>query len=181
VERVLRALAFRFDDGAVAVDQTVANAARIWKLYGTPVRKGDHVPSRPHRLARLLEVPEAVGSGPPVTPVTPVTAEQLEALAATAPREPASDRTGYPPGLGAGFDLDTWLAAHPLDLYEPSAWSGARRWVFRVCPWNPEHRDRSAYLVQFPSGAVAAGCHHNGCAGQDWHSLRDLAEPGWAA
>jgi hypothetical protein len=58
VERVLKALAFRFDDAAVAVDQAVANPARIWKLYGTPVRKGDHVPERPHRLARLLEAPD---------------------------------------------------------------------------------------------------------------------------
>jgi hypothetical protein len=57
VERVLRALAFRFDDAALAIDQAVANPARIWKLYGTPVRKGDHLPERPHRLARILELP----------------------------------------------------------------------------------------------------------------------------
>ena len=26
---------------------------------------------------------------------------------------------------------------------------------------------------------MAAGCHHAGCAGNDWHALRDLLEPGW--
>jgi len=27
----------------------------IWKLYGTVSRKGDDVPERPHRFARVLE------------------------------------------------------------------------------------------------------------------------------
>lgn len=57
VERVLKSLAFRFDDDTICIDQAVSNPSRIWKLYGTPVRKGDHVPERPHRLARLLEAP----------------------------------------------------------------------------------------------------------------------------
>ena len=26
---------------------------------------------------------------------------------------------------------------------------------------------------------VAAGCHHNGCTGRDWHALRDTVEPDW--
>jgi hypothetical protein len=41
LERVLQALAFRFDD-VVTLDQKVFNAGRIWKLYGTAARKGDH-------------------------------------------------------------------------------------------------------------------------------------------
>jgi len=35
----------------------VFNPARIWKLYGTVSRKGDSIPERPHRLARILEAP----------------------------------------------------------------------------------------------------------------------------
>ena len=55
----LEDLKLRFDDDLVHVDTTVFNPARIWKLYGTLARKGDHAPTigRPHRLARLLEVP----------------------------------------------------------------------------------------------------------------------------
>ena len=56
-KRALDALAFRFDDELVAIDQTVFKPARIWKLYGTVARKGDHTPERPHRLARILEAP----------------------------------------------------------------------------------------------------------------------------
>ena len=42
VKGVLEALDFGFSDGAVEVDTAVANAARIWKPYGTTARKGDH-------------------------------------------------------------------------------------------------------------------------------------------
>ncbi|MBM3758329.1 MAG: hypothetical protein FJW38_30680 [Acidobacteria bacterium] len=57
VKHCLQALAFRFDDHRVKVDQSVFNPARIWKLYGTLSRKGDDSPERPHRLAKILEVP----------------------------------------------------------------------------------------------------------------------------
>jgi len=57
VKRCLEAIALRFDDDKVKVDQAVFNPARIWKLYGTVSRKGDSVPDRPHRLARILELP----------------------------------------------------------------------------------------------------------------------------
>jgi hypothetical protein len=47
----------RYSDNIVKVDLTSANAARIWKAYGTPVRKGDSIPGRPHRISRILEIP----------------------------------------------------------------------------------------------------------------------------
>lgn len=58
VENCLKALHQRFSDDKVKIDVSVANPARIWKLYGTPVRKGDSTPKRPHRMARLLKVPD---------------------------------------------------------------------------------------------------------------------------
>ena len=57
VKGCLRGLARRFDDDVVKIDQAVFNPARIWKLYGTFSRKGDNLPDRPHRLARILEAP----------------------------------------------------------------------------------------------------------------------------
>jgi hypothetical protein len=61
----------------------------------------------------------------------------------------------------------------------PLPWQGGRKWTFPICPWNSEHRNRSAYIVELRGGALDAGCHHNGCAGKDWYALRDLYEPGW--
>ena len=58
----LKALAARFDDAhgqtqPVTVDTGVGNAARISKIYGTWVMKGDATPERPHRIARILSAP----------------------------------------------------------------------------------------------------------------------------
>jgi hypothetical protein len=172
LERVLQALAFRFDDAVVTVDQKVFNAARIWKLYGTMARKGDHTADRPHRLARLLSIPETWAL---------VTREQLEALARQRP-EAAEDQA--PPReagrrRGEAFDLERWMVEHGLEVIGPLPWQGGRKWIFSVCPWNSEHRNRSAFLVERANGALAAGCHHNGCAGNDWQALRTLYEPGW--
>jgi len=174
VARVLRSLAFLCEDEGVLLDQTVANPARIWKLYGTVARKGDDTPERPHRLARLLEAPETF---------VPVSRALLEALAAVPPAEPPSAATTFGRTGSAGkgeFDLAAWISDHGLAVEGPRKWGaqGAERWIFPVCPWNPAHR-RSAYIVRFASGALAAGCHHNSCRGHDWHALRDLVEPGW--
>ena len=57
VSGALAELDRRYSDDAVKVDVTSANAARIWKAYGTVARKGDSIPGRPHRLSRILEVP----------------------------------------------------------------------------------------------------------------------------
>jgi hypothetical protein len=51
-------LSERFQTDQILVDQATHNAARIWKLYGTLARKGDSIPARPHRLARILQEPD---------------------------------------------------------------------------------------------------------------------------
>jgi hypothetical protein len=57
VKRILQALAAKFDTEHVEIDQKVFNLSRICKLPGTFARKGDDVPARPHRRARLVEIP----------------------------------------------------------------------------------------------------------------------------
>lgn len=55
------ALADRFDlNGVATLDRAVHNANRISKLPGTWVRKGPMSDDRPHRMARLVHVPEMV-------------------------------------------------------------------------------------------------------------------------
>ena len=90
----------------VAVDRSVHNPARIWKLYGTWAGKGDSIPERPHRMAKLIETPASM---------MPVTQEQLEELAAQAPMKAAAPTpirrvNGY-----GQFDLDAFLSRNALD------------------------------------------------------------------
>jgi hypothetical protein len=165
VKRCLESLDFWFADERMLVDKKVFNAARIWKLYGTLTRKGDKTPERPHRLTQLLDVPDI----PQV-----VTRTQLEALAALVPQQPKPEpRHG---GRGKLFNLERWIAEHELPVVQEKPWNGGRGrvWVLNPCPWNGDHTNKAAYIVQFAGGAVAAGCHHNGCADNDWRALRTL-------
>lgn len=57
VERFLKGLARRHDTPAARIDTSMFNPARIVKLPGTFARKGDSLADRPHRMARVLEVP----------------------------------------------------------------------------------------------------------------------------
>jgi hypothetical protein len=56
----LNALAKRFSDDHVKVDISVHNASRVTKCYGTFARKGEDRPERPHRLSKLVSVPDGM-------------------------------------------------------------------------------------------------------------------------
>jgi hypothetical protein len=58
MQGALEGLHFTHSGNGVNVDTSVFNAARIWKVYGTTARKGDNTEERPHRPARILEVPK---------------------------------------------------------------------------------------------------------------------------
>jgi hypothetical protein len=170
VQHCLEALALYFTDSVVALDVSVFNAARIWKVYGTMACKGDDLPERPHRLSQILDIP---------TPVEPVSRRHLDALAALVPPPPqpaaTAGRSGRPP-----FDLAQWITTHGLPVVAEGPWQQAGyRWVLNPCPWNPAHTNKAAFIVQLANGAIAAGCHHNGCHGNDWPALGTLYEPGW--
>jgi P4 family phage/plasmid primase-like protien len=58
IRDLLRGLATRFDDRGAQVDCAMFNASRICRLYGTQARKGDATDERPHRISRLITVPQ---------------------------------------------------------------------------------------------------------------------------
>jgi hypothetical protein len=82
VKGVLKSLAERFDTDGVKIDRAVHNESRISKLPGTWARKGTETPDRPHRMARLVYVPEVL---------TCITTDQLQALVSKPEPEPASN------------------------------------------------------------------------------------------
>lgn len=79
IKQCIDAVAFCFSDEQVNVDQSVFNAGRIWKLYGTLSCKGDSTDERPHRYSKILETPETL---------QPADCSLLKKLAGIIPREP---------------------------------------------------------------------------------------------
>jgi hypothetical protein len=166
VEQVLAALDLRFSDQHVIIDTNVANAARIVKAYGTLVKKGDETEDRPHRRSSITRIPAHVATVP---------SERLSAIATLVPA------SGTPPkgkGKLTRLDVSEWLRSHDLTVAQQAPWQGGGyKWILETCPWNAAHTNRSAYIVQFANGAIAAGCHHNGCANKNWEALRALFAP----
>ena len=164
IENILHALSFQFDDDKVCVDRKVFNPSRIWKVYGSVARKGDSTSDRPHRLARLGKIPSEIKTVPK---------KLLQQLAKRAPKTPKK----VDPSLRKNKEkLDLWIHKGDLDVKGPIQWkSVGRKWIFAECPWDSNHRDDSAYIVQFNSGAVSAGCHHEDCEGKKdgWKKLQE--------
>ena len=169
VRRVIGEIA-KASSEQVAIDTSVHNPARIWRLPGTMNCKGDSIPERPHRMARILEEPQDI---------VPVSREQMQDIVSYQSEDTQTDVPDdeWKHTMPA-FDLDSWIAQYCPELGSPQPWKGGRKWIFPVCPFNEAHTNKSAVLIQEPSGAVAFKCHHNGCSGNDWRALRELREPG---
>ena len=169
VRRVIGEIA-KASSEQVAIDTSVHNPARIWRLPGTMNCKGDSIPERPHRMARILEEPQDIVS---------VSREQMQDIVSYQSEDTQTDVPDdeWKHTMPA-FDLDSWIAQYCPELGSPQPWKGGRKWIFPVCPFNEAHTNKSAVLIQEPSGAVAFKCHHNGCSGNDWRALRELREPG---
>ena len=171
---LLEHLSKRFSTDDAQVDRLVFNPSRIWKVYGTLPQKGSPTLTRPHRKATVLNCPEVL---------VPVSVQQLEGL--TAKGGEAEDDINFAQ-VAAVFDkLDSYLSEHFPQLKGPDDWPGkGRRWTFDICPWDESHLDRSAYVLQFNDGGIAAGCLHKNCEGHPkddegkhigWDKLQELA------
>jgi len=167
VASVLEALDFKFSDAAVKVDTTTKNAARITKAYGTIAKKGDDLPERPHRPSKILKVPEKPA---------PVGTKQLEGLASMKPEESRGFKV-YPGGRSyKEFDIAEWITRHGVRVKREGPWGGGGyRWILEECLNG--HTDNSGYILQMPSGAIVARCHHDSC-NYEWRDFREHYEPG---
>lgn len=182
VKQCLTALDQKFSDEKTSVDTTVFNPARIVKLYGTKAEKGDNCPdlARPHRLSKLLRVPEKIEAVPTAL---------LDALAAQAkaPAAAAAPVTAPPKRARSGARLQSWdhtrvqefIDKHLTDCRPGPAtpYDGGFKWVLGVCPFNPEHTNRSAVIVIKRDGVLGFKCQHDGCRGNNWKALRAKFEP----
>jgi P4 family phage/plasmid primase-like protien len=167
IKHCLEALDFCFSDDKVKVDTSTFNAARIWKIYGTMARKGSDTPDRPHRLAKLLDVPETIET---------VSREQLEALAAILPKaEPIKSSNGQT------FDPAKYAEEHGANVLRKKAWNGGTLAMLEVCPFDRSHNRGEAFLGVQANGARYFRCKHDSCKNHDWYALKALwGSPGSA-
>ena len=148
------------------------NAARIWKLYGTICRKGDSTEDRPHRVAKLLEVPATIVIAP---------TELLKKLADLKLDEPNSqkqtNRDYRQYDSREHLDLPKWLTDHGINYKQKADWEGWHMYQPDHCIFDQTHVNSQTMFMQNDQGAIKYDCKHNSCAGKTWHDVWQTIDP----
>jgi hypothetical protein len=167
--KCLKNLSAMFDTDAVKIDTTNSNPSRICKLHGTLAQKGTSTAERPHRMSRLLTIPEPVK-------ITP--REVLQALADELPDEPeiVNGRRGFTADKPTDFDLLDFMHRNGMTYKEDS---NDRAKIFKLdnCPFDHSHQNGDAKIFWYRNGAIAFKCHHNSCRRYKWQDVRLKFEP----
>lgn len=193
IERVLKALAARFNDEHVKVDTSVGNASRITKIMGTVARKGEHlvgladVEPRPHRRAHLLDVPR---------PLLAVNKAQLESLAGEVPQPsppPTRSTASHTSRDGqvrferfdhCGEGVRGYLERRGVTVKGQKHDTGCTYLYLDRCPVDQscaaENGTDIAVLV-FDDGKIAYKNLHSRGTGLTWPDVREALEPGYRA
>ena len=177
LDRFLKSLAQKFNDGVTKIDTTLSNASRICKLYGTLSAKGADMPDRPHRINRIIEDGE--------TTIVPV--EKLKELADLIPVEVKFD--GVPTRtLSNGLklkvsavirhdwkpdEMEAILTAYGIDFHKME-WKGGWKWQIN-CVFNEDHHSPDAYTLLMPDQTgkfyPVYKCSHDSCSEPRWRAF----------
>lgn len=167
IKSFLLALHNLFKNKKAEVDRTTYNSSRICKLYGTMATKGEDSQERPHRRSRIESIPNE-------RQVVP--REKLIEIAKLNSQSKSidSNRTS---SNSSNAEIEVWLEKYGIEVNHKKEWEDGKLLVLTRCPWNDEHTDKSAYIIQYPNGNIAAGCHHNSCQDENWTTLKEKYEP----
>ncbi|MGI9075057.1 MAG: phage/plasmid primase, P4 family [Bryobacteraceae bacterium] len=163
VKALLEEISNRFSGEGIEVDQTVHNASRISKLYGTGVIKGEVSEERPARWASIVDAPETL---------EPISAEIIEKFA----RYIVPENAWEPIPIRGGSTMQEFINRHSIKTRAAQNYRGGQKWHLDACPFNPEHRAPDSVLYELPSGAKAFKCSHNSCRAYNWRAFRTHVE-----
>lgn len=160
-------LAARFTDGRIKIDKSVGDANRIMRMPGTWGRKGRDSSERPHRMSKILTVPD-IGYR--------LTANDLRGfISKFSVKEEREYRTQY---NGEQFDLREFIRTYGLKVEREIPYgNNGTKFVLEECPFDSSHKSPDSALFLMPSGAVGFKCFHDSCSGHDWHELRKMLDP----
>ena len=168
VKNCLGALAVLFNDEVVSIDTSVFNPARISKLYGTMARKGADTEERPHRMSRVVLIPDEIKT---------TNKDILELLASEMPKEPErpAQKIQKP---SKQFNVEEWLSDNFIHVSKITSTSdGATKYILEECPFDSSHKAPDSMVIVQNNGAIGFKCLHNSCMGRTWQDLRLKFEP----
>lgn len=164
----LQSVSLMFTDEKVDIDESVFNAARICKLYGTTAKKGANLPERPWRMSDIVYVPDEIK----VNDIS-----LFRAVADLLPKDEPEPSPQYRSGGNSEpFDLERFLNEHGVQ-YSKETTAKWTKYILDHCFFNPEHKGKDAAIVQMASGAIKYVCYHNSCRHHTWQEVRQMLDP----
>lgn len=159
------------------IDAKVFNPARICKLYGTHARKGDDTKERPHRQARIIEIPKDRRT---------VTVEGLKAIITEAQKDDQQSSRRKESGKRAhdrqtpneGFDLTRYLQHYGVIVKTLKDHGGSTLHVLDTCLFDETHAGGESSIGQTTGGKLFYQCFHDSCKGRTWHDARQKISGG---
>ena len=168
-------MSIEFSDDKVEVDKTTYNQSRICRLYGTIACKGDNIPTRPHRQARIISI-RGEGEIVTISQITKIVSKLQDKHNINT--EVTAEITNKKlKNVNKKKDVAEWLEKYEIQVSHRKEEADKIIYVLKQCPWNEEHTDKSAYVIQYNNGNIVAGCHHNSCSENNWSTLRSKYEP----
>ena len=168
-------MSIEFSDDKVEVDKTTYNPSRICRLYGTIACKGDNIPTRPHRQARIISI-RGEGETVTISQITKIVSKLQDKHNINT--EVTAEITNKKlKNVNKKKDVAEWLEKYEIQVSHRKEEADKIIYVLKQCPWNEEHTDKSAYVIQYNNGNIVAGCHHNSCSENNWSTLRSKYEP----
>lgn len=166
LQNFLAALDELFSDDDVEVDRTNFNASRVCKLYGTLAQKGLSTEERPHRMSKIVKIPDEVKV---------VEASYIKKICnIVKPEEQRPSRyNGYNTN---NFDIEDWMQKYGLE-YRAYSYGTGTKYCLAHCPFDSTHTKKDAAIFKRSNGAIAFKCLHNSCADKTWQDVRMMFEP----
>lgn len=160
ITNFLKSLSALFSDENVEIDIKVGNAARITKLYGTIAKKGANTKERPHRLSKILYIPDDVKF---------TSREYFQKVASLLPHDQPTSTTSI--RNSGNFNIDDFIREHNIGVAKDITTNGIRKIILKECPFNPSHTAPDSAVFVLPNGALGFSCFHASC---DQYTFKDF-------
>ena len=162
----LSALDELFSDDEMHIDQVNFNASRVCKLYGTMAQKGLNTEERPHRMSKIIKIPDEIN------PVDVIYIKRICNL--VKPEQINANR--YNNYSSENFDIEEWMNKYGL-RYKAYSYGSGTKYCLEHCPFDENHKGKDAAIFKRSNGAIAFKCLHHSCSDKTWRDVRLMYEP----
>lgn len=173
IKTFLETLANHFTDEHVKIDVVLHDANRIIRLPGTFGRKGRSTDERPHRMAKVLSVPQEIKR---------MQQAQIDAFNERykVVVEQGNNARQHHGGFRGNedFNLQKFISDNGIEIDKTVALpNGGTKYVLKECPFEATHKAPDSAIFEMPSGAISFKCFHNSHAHLGWRDLRLHFDP----